>query len=63
MKHGLMSGILWGLDTVILGIGLALAPYVGTAEALAFAEIPLLPSKQGRARSLSWEPCWVVPLV
>lgn len=39
MKHGLMSGILWGLDTVILGIGLALAPYVGTAEALAFASI------------------------
>lgn len=39
MKYGLMSGMLWGLDTVILGIGLALAPYVGTAEALAFAAI------------------------
>ncbi len=33
------SGLLWGLDTVILGIGLAMAPYIGTAEALALAAI------------------------
>lgn len=35
----LFSGLLWGLDTVILGIGLALAPYIGSAEALACASI------------------------
>lgn len=39
MKYGLMSGFLWGLDTVILGIGLAMVPFVGTVEALAFAAI------------------------
>lgn len=39
MRFGLVSGILWGLDTVILGIGLALAPFIGTAEALALAAI------------------------
>lgn len=39
MKYGLMSGLLWGLDTVILGIGLAMAPFIDTAEALAFAAI------------------------
>lgn len=39
MKYGLLSGLLWGLDTVILGIGLAMAPYVGTEAALAFAAI------------------------
>ncbi len=39
MKYGLTSGLLWGLDTVILGIGLAMAPYIGTAEALALAAI------------------------
>lgn len=39
MKYGLMSGLLWGLDTVILGIGLAMAPYIGTVEALALAAI------------------------
>ena len=39
MGYGLLSGILWGLDTVVLGIALAQAPYVGTAEALAFAAI------------------------
>ena len=36
MKFGFFSGLLWGLDTVILGIGLALAPYIGSAEALEF---------------------------
>lgn len=39
MRFGLLSGILWGLDTVILGIGMAMAPYVGSAEAMAFASI------------------------
>lgn len=39
MKFGLTSGILWGLDTVILGIGLAMAPFIGTAEAIALGAI------------------------
>lgn len=39
MKYGLASGLLWGLDTVILGIGLAMSPYIGTEEALALAAI------------------------
>lgn len=39
MKHGLFSGILWGLDTVVLGIALSMSPYIGTAEAIAFAAI------------------------
>ncbi len=39
MHYGLLSGILWGLDTVILGIALAMHPYIGTAEALAFGAI------------------------
>lgn len=39
MGFGLTSGLLWGLDTVVLGIALAMSPYVGTAEALAFAAI------------------------
>lgn len=39
MKYGLTSGLLWGLDTVILGIGLAMSPYIGTEEALALAAI------------------------
>lgn len=34
MQFGFFSGLLWGLDTVILGIGLALAPYIGSAERL-----------------------------
>ena len=39
MKFGILSGILWGLDTVILGIALGMSPYFGTAEAIAFAAI------------------------
>lgn len=39
MGFGLLGGLLWGLDTVVLGIGLAMAPYVGAPEALAFASI------------------------
>lgn len=39
MRFGLFSGILWGLDTVVLGIALAMSPYVGTADAASFAAI------------------------
>lgn len=39
MKYGLFSGILWGLDTVVLGIALSMSPYIGTAEAIAFPAI------------------------
>lgn len=39
MKYGLLSGILWGLDTVVLGIALSMSPYIGTVEAIAFASI------------------------
>ena len=39
MKYGLFSGILWGLDTVVLGNVLSISPYIGTAEAIAFAAI------------------------
>lgn len=39
MKYGLTSGILWGLDTVILGIALSMVPFIGTAEAVAYAAI------------------------
>lgn len=39
MRFGLASGVLWGLDTVILGLALGISPYVGTAEALAFAPV------------------------
>lgn len=39
MKYGLFSGILWGLDTVVLGIALSMSPYIGTAAAIAFAAI------------------------
>lgn len=39
IKFGLTSGLLWGLDTVILGIALSMSPYIGTAEAIAYAAI------------------------
>lgn len=39
MKFGLASGILWGLDTTILAIALAMVPFIGTVEAVAFAAI------------------------
>ena len=39
MKYGLMSGCLWGLDTVILGIALTMVPFIGTAEAIALGAI------------------------
>lgn len=39
MRYGLTSGILWGLDTVVLGIALSWAPFIGTVEAVAYAAI------------------------
>ena len=37
MFHGLLAGVLWGLDTVILGIALAMTPFVSTEEAIVLA--------------------------
>lgn len=37
MIYGLMSGILWGLDTVLLGIALAATPFVSTEQAIFLA--------------------------
>ena len=39
MKYGIISGLMWGLDTVVLGIALATVPFIGTAEAVAFAAV------------------------
>lgn len=39
MKYGLTSGVLWALDTTILAIALSMVPFIGTAEAIAFASI------------------------
>lgn len=33
MRYGIFSGALWGLDTVILGIAVLLAPFLGAAQA------------------------------
>lgn len=37
MIYGLTSGILWGLDTVLLGVALAMTPFVSTEEAVFLA--------------------------
>jgi drug/metabolite transporter (DMT)-like permease len=37
MWEGLLAGVLWGLDTVILGIALAMTPFVSTGQALFLA--------------------------
>jgi len=37
MFEGLFSGILWALDTVILGIALAMSPFVSTEQAIFLA--------------------------
>lgn len=37
MITGLMAGVLWGLDTVILGIALAMNPFVSTEQAVFLA--------------------------
>ena len=34
MITGLMAGVLWGLDTVILGIALAMSQFVSTEQAI-----------------------------
>ncbi len=33
MRYGLFSGVLWAIDTVILGIALGMSPYLGAAQA------------------------------
>lgn len=37
MLNGLLSGILWGLDTTILGVALAMTPFVSTEQAIFLA--------------------------
>ena len=37
MFYGLMSGILWGLDTVLLGIASAMTPFIETEQAIFLA--------------------------
>ena len=37
MFSGIIAGVLWGLDTVILGIALAMAPFVSTEQAIVLA--------------------------
>lgn len=39
MRYGIFSGILWALDTIVLGIALGMAPFIDTAQAIAFAAI------------------------
>ena len=37
MRTGLLAGLLWGLDTVILGVALSKTPFVSTEQAVALA--------------------------
>lgn len=37
MKHGILAGLTWGLDTVIIGIALAMAPFCSTKQAVFLA--------------------------
>ena len=37
MIYGLLSGILWGLDTVLLGIALTITPFISTEQAIFLA--------------------------
>lgn len=39
MRYGICSGVLWALDTIILGIALTMAPFINTAQAIALAAI------------------------
>lgn len=39
MRFGVVSGVLWGLDTVVLGIALAIAPYAGAGGAAVLATL------------------------
>lgn len=37
MKYGLISGVLWALDTVVLGLALAMAPFISNEQAIFLA--------------------------
>lgn len=37
MKYGILAGITWALETVILGIALAMTPFVSTEQAIFLA--------------------------
>ena len=37
MLSGVIAGILWGLDTVILGVALNSTPFLSTEQAIALA--------------------------
>ena len=37
MVYGLLSGLLWGLDTVLLGIALAMSEFASTEQAIFLA--------------------------
>ena len=37
MITGLLAGVLWALDTVILGIALSMTPFVSAGQAVALA--------------------------
>jgi len=37
MKYGILAGLTWGLDTVILGIALAMSPFCSTEQAVFLA--------------------------
>ena len=39
MIYGLLSGILWGLDTVLLGIALTMTPFISTEQAIFLAPL------------------------
>ncbi|MDO5044157.1 MAG: DMT family transporter [Coriobacteriia bacterium] len=39
MKYGIISGMAWALDTLVLGIALACVPFIHTEQALAFASV------------------------
>lgn len=37
MSSGILAGVLWGLDTVILGVALAMSPFTSTEQAILLA--------------------------
>lgn len=39
MKYGILSGMTWAIDTIVLGIALGLTPFVDTPQAMALAAI------------------------
>lgn len=38
-RYGLLAGLTWGFDTVVLGMALAMAPFIDTPQAVALAAI------------------------